>query len=145
MVFFVSTALLCSIVQAQAKSKSGQSNPCIVRVGYGADFARIGVTQRTEIKSLPSGVTLNYDDSGRVSELVIDRASSCQTDKGIKVGDSLAWVTKLYGSGKRSRLQLTKGSTVIGYIGDFTLSYPGIAFYFSKHAVFLIEFRSGHN
>jgi hypothetical protein len=119
---------------------------CIVRAGYGADGARIGITRKSGVESIPHGIALYYDayritpfydEHGFLSELYVN-GPPCQTDKGIKVGDRSAKVIEAYGAGMKGQKRIKKGDLVIGQFGDYVLSYPGIEFAIYKDIVRVI-------
>ena len=121
------TSLLFVILFQNLGTSVQRAGQCLLKEGVGGAFGSIGITTRNNAGTPPKGVVLEYKDN--VLDQIYVTTKQCRTSKGIGIGDSLAKVEELYGSGRKTTVEIKKGaSSSIGKFGDFVTHYPGIAF-----------------
>jgi len=83
------------------------------------------------------GLDFQFAKNG-ILDTVVLTSRDYQTDRGVRVGATEEDVLHAYGQGRVGNIDLTKGETVIGKVGDKVLFYPGIQFVFAKRRVWAI-------
>ena len=96
-------------------------------------------TTKKELSATPKakGVDFQFSRDGILDSVVVT-SREYPTDRNVRVGASEEDVTRVYGQGKSGNIDLTKGETVIGKVGDKVLFYPGIQFVIAKQRVWAI-------
>ena len=115
--------VLSSLLQAAPES-------CTLKEGVGGEIGTIGVTLQNDTRPQPANVQFLYAEKGALDGIYVFPGSTCQTAKGIRIGDSEDRVLKIYGKGKKSHPRF-KGEPW----GDFAIKYDGVQFVITKHKV----------
>ena len=99
----------------------------------------LGKTTEKELSAAPKaqGVDFQFSRDGVLASVVVT-SRDYATDRNVRVGATEEDVTRAYGRGKSGNIDLRKGETVIGKVGDKVLFYPGIQFVFAKQRVWAI-------
>ena len=99
----------------------------------------LGKMTEKELSAIPKakGVDLLFSRDGTLDSVVVT-SREYSTDRKVRVGDTEEVVTRAYGQGKSGNIDLLKGETVIGKVGDKVLFYPGIQFVFARQRVWAI-------
>jgi len=99
----------------------------------------LGKTTERDIAAMPKdkGLDFQFSKSGTLDSVVLT-SRDYQTDRGVRVGATEEDVQRAYGQGRIGNIDLKKGETVIGKVGDKVLFYPGIQFVFAKQQVWAI-------
>jgi hypothetical protein len=99
----------------------------------------LGKTTEKELSAIPKtkGLDFQFSRNGILDSVVV-ASPEYPTDRNVRVGATEEDVIRAYGQGKSGNIDLTKGDTVIGKVGDKVLFYPGIQFVFAKQRVWAI-------
>ena len=99
----------------------------------------LGKTTEKEVSAPPKakGVDFQFSRDGILDSVVVT-SDEYSTDRNVRVGATEDDVTRAYGQGKSGNIDIKKGPTVIGTIGEKVLFYPGIQFVFEKQRVWAI-------
>ncbi len=99
----------------------------------------LGKTTEKELAAIPKakGLDFQFNRDGILDSVVV-ASREYPTDRNVRVGATEEDVSRAYGKGKAGNIDLTKGDTVIGKVGDKMLFYPGIQFVFAKQRVWAI-------
>jgi len=99
----------------------------------------LGKTTEKELSAIPKakGIDFQFSRDGILNSVVVT-ISEYATDRNVRVGAIEKDIIRVYGQGKSGNIDLTKGETVIGKVGDKVLFYPGIQFVFAKQRVWAI-------
>ena len=84
-----------------------------------------------------SGIYFEFSRDGVLNGVVVT-TRDYSTDRQIRVGATEEEVVRAYGKGKAGNMDMLKGRTLIGKVGDKVLFYPGIQFVFAKRRVWAI-------
>ena len=99
----------------------------------------LGKTTEKELSAIPKTKELDFQFSrDGILDSVVVTSREYPTDRSVRVGATEQDVTHAYGQGKSGNIDLKKGDTVIGKVGDKVLFYPGIQFVFAKQRVWAI-------
>jgi hypothetical protein len=99
----------------------------------------LGKTTEKDLSAIPRTKELDFQFSrGGILDSVVVTSREYPTDRNVRVGATEEDVTHAYGQGKSGNIDLAKGDTVIGKVGDKVLFYPGIQFVFAKQRVWAI-------
>jgi len=99
----------------------------------------LGKTTERDIAGMPKdkGLDFQFSKTGTLDSVVVT-SRDYQTDRGVRVGATEEDVLHAFGKGRVGNIDLKKGETVIGKVGDKVLFYPGIEFVFAKQQVWAI-------
>jgi len=99
----------------------------------------LGKTTEKELSAIPKTKVLDFQFSkDGILDSVVVISDEYSTDRNVRVGATEENVTRAYGQGKSGNIDIRKGPTVIGKVGDKVLFYPGIQFVFAKQRVWAI-------
>lgn len=71
------------------------------------------------------GLMFNFDKHDRLEEIIV-LGEEYQTSKNIHIGSDEKEVVTKYGAMKKEKIQMSKGESKYGQIGDYAYQYPGM-------------------
>ena len=98
-------------------------SPADVQDATGQELTTFGPC--AEFANGPKGVTLVYDDDGRVAFVTLDQTSKLTTTRGLRVGDRTSKIFKVYGARAR---RLPGYNDKVGQGPDVLYTPPGSAY-----------------